>query len=573
MSGPPTEWEVEARSVARMSWPNFERRLEQATPRGKRALLRARFRYDRAGFLKWVLPDLFNRPWNRFHRAMFAREKTHFRQRTGRDRFYVDAAPRGIAKTTLSSREIVHDIVYGLEGYIVVCSAEKRLARSITRDIRNLFRRPPRRLAELYGPFEVLGGVDEFSVSVAGGRPIGVLARSFGTQVRGANLNGQRPTKILIDDGERPDRVRNPTQRRQWWEFLQDDIIKAGPQEGGLVVEWKGTVLHPDAVLPNLLKAPGWEGGLWKACEAWPERTDLWERCGKIFCDLTLGSADTRWRCAWAFYQANRTEMDRGARMLDDVALPLFRFYVEIWTNGLRSVLRERQNEPASAGTRFFESETFARCKVVGTTRTKGHLVDARGRTVPLSSLRISLRLDPIPGSELGAMGDEGGSGAGDYAAIACIGRDEVGYGYVLDAWLRRARDDEQLAMLWALAETWGGPNGIRASIEANGFQRLLGREFRRQREARRAAGQYAQVVDERDTSTTNKKDRIASLQAPIAAGWLQFAEHLPPLLLGQFDSSPSGDHDDGPDAVEGAWRLSGGSPVATSPTPIPVSS
>lgn len=537
-----------AEALAALPAEVFLDRLAQIDdPEVQRDALRHRFRVDRSGLLKWCFPALFSRKWNGYHLDVLMRPKPSARDRVGRDILRADAAPRGIAKTTLLKGEIVHDVCYALEDNIVVVSAEMRLARKITKHLRAIFRNPPAPLLDLFGPFVVEGGVDQFTVTTPDGHTTGFLARSFGTAVRGENSDGARPTKIAVDDGERSDRVRNPEQRRVWWEFLHDDLLRCGPIEGGLLVEWRGTVLHPDAVLPHLLKAPGWRGGLWKACEAWPERQELWAEAGRIFADATRGDVDTRRDAAMGFYLANKAEMDRGAKMLDDVAMPLFRFYEQIWTYGLRQVLRELQNEPRTAGTKFFRVAEFRRCQVVGNKANGGYILTADGRRVPLSECRTFARLDPIPGRALGTMGDDGGAGAGDYAAIAVIARDAHGYVYVLDVWRRRARDGEQIAALWALYDLWLFE---RASIESNGFARLLGGEFERVRAERKAARKTTALTASEDTTTSNKEDDIATMEAGCATGIIQWSDRVPVEVLNEADAFPDGDHDDGIDAV-----------------------
>ena len=53
-----------------------------------------------------------------------------------------------------------------------------------------------------------------------------------------------------------------------------------------------------------------------------------------------------------------------------------------------------------------------------------------------------------------------------------------------------------------------------------------------------------------------NKEDRIETLEPAIANGWLAFNERdLPPELWTQFRQFPSADHNDAPDAVQGACR------------------
>jgi predicted phage terminase large subunit-like protein len=434
--------------------------------------------------------------------------------------------------------------MYGLERMTVIASAEEGLALGITRHLLELVRENEQ-LRRLYGPFTVAGGPDEFTIRWRQRRS-SFVAKSFRTQIRGVNVKGQRPTRIIVDDGERSDLVRNPEQRAFWWRLLHDDILKAGPSDGGLLVEVLGTVLHPDSMLANLLKTPGWAGQKWQAVKRWPDRQDLWETCGRLWKNLRLG--DSREAAARTFYAAHRAEMDAGVEVLDPHSRPIWSVYELIWSEGLASVLKELQNEPRDPSTQFFDSSRFARCKVVG-----DEVIAADGHRVRVSDLLVSLRLDPIPGDQLGGLGQTG-SGASDYAAIAALGRDSAGYGYVLDLWLRRARDTEQLAAFWSMAEKWRAQRG---SIEANGFQRLLGRDFRREQVARKEAGKYWQIAVEDDVSTTSKEDRIASLDAPTSNGWLQFAEGIPLEALQQFDEFPTGSHDDAPDAVEGAWRKS----------------
>lgn len=526
----------------------FARRWESIPDEKTRAdALRMRFRFDRAAFLRYCFPEMYELPWNEFHLAELGRDVPAWKDRKRKPNVRrAVAAPRGVAKTTLVKGEIVHDVVYDLERFVVVLSAEERLALSINAHIRSLFKQADSPLAKLYGPFKVTGQTEEFQVWVRDRkRPVAFLARSFGTQVRGANYNAQRPTKFVIDDGERPDRVRNPDQRKIWWEFLTQDILKAGPASGGALIEWRGTVLHNDSILARLLKQPGWASEKWKAIKAWPLRQDLWEQCHRIWADLANPMAvdDAR-----AFYELNQEEMDRGVDVLDPVTRPIFACYEIIWSEGLASFLKELQNEPRDPSAALFDASRMAKCRVVG-----DRVIAADGREIPLSQLAIYAHLDPALGKDAGMPGDSG-AGAGDYASLAVVGRDQHGYGYLLDVWMRRARPTEQLQAFWELHDRW---HFTRFSIEVNGFQALMGRDFRRMQIERRDAGQSWQVPIDEDTSSTPKDERIASLEPAVANGWLQFNEALPREVIAQFEDFPGADHDDAPDSVEGAWRNS----------------
>jgi len=516
-------------------------------PEDELEAIRARFFRDWRWMAAYCWPDRFTLPFNRCHDALVEPELVPYPDRpTDRDAV---AAPRGTGKSSLASFVDPHRrIVYGVDAFIVIESAVQDLAIELVSDLYDAFLATEGTFLEVYGPFTVEGGKSDFTVSVRGAPSVRVLAKSWGQSIRGVKHRGVRPTCIIIDDGERSDRVRSATQRQQWWRYLTDDVLKAGLRagQGGTHFRVRGTVLHTDSMLAAALGNPGWRGRKFKSIIAWPTQAELWEQCRRIWVDLTLG--EYRQAAAQAFYQANREEMDAGSEVLDPLAEPLFSLYELMWSDGLASFLREKQNEPRDGSSSYFNSETFRRCRVVGDVV---HTAD--GRRVKLRDLRVGMRLDPIPGEELGALGDESGSGAGDFAAIAVLGRDALGYGYVLDVWMRRCRDTDMLNALWTLGERWGA---TRASIESNGFQRLVGRDFRRMQIERRDAGLWWQIAVDNDTSTLNKEDRIASLEPAVANGWLQFNEALPRPVFAQFDDFSGGAHDDAPDAVEGAWRL-----------------
>ena len=276
-----------------------------------------------------------------------------------------------------------------------------------------------------------------------------------------------------------------------------------------------------------------------------------------------LKPKDRRHFAAWCFYVAHKADMDEGARMLSDDWISLFAFYETIWNEGMGSCLKELQNEPRDDATAIFRSEAFPKCRIVSMPdgepavqrlrRTGPQTWEPEGPPVRRSDLRVTLRLDPIPADELGALG--GGSGGSDFAAIGAIGRDQHDRGYVLDLWMARATDTQQIAALWQLAEKW---LAARAVIESNGFQRLLGRAFKRTQEDRAMQGLYHHLPvakTEDSVSTTNKNEDIATLEPVLSNGWLYFAEHIPKPALAQFDAWPNGDHDDAPDVIARGWR------------------
>lgn len=527
--------------------------LDEATPDERPALLRERFRTHVDEFCAYCWPDVFDAPFNRLHDSLLAgqlvpdwRERREKHETVRR----AIAAPRGFAKSTIKTFGApAHDIAYGRESFLVLISATHDQAIPMSEQLRAAFQDTESPFARLYGPFKVSGGVERWRVSVRGRKPVEVACKSYGTEIRGIkSIAGDRPSKFVIDDGEKRDRVRSPDQRNHWWNWLVKDVLKAGDRRGGAVVDWVGTVLHPESVLARLLRDPGWKPERWQAILSWPERSDLWEQAGRIWVDLTLG--EHRRAAAYAFYLRHRAEMDRGAQVLDPTSKSIFELYEQIWAEGLASFNQEMQNDPIDPTTQIFFSQKFAKFRVDGGVAI---LLDPEGkpsgRRVKIADMRKVGAWDP-------AIGDPGG----DFAALAVTGRDSFGYTFVLDCAMRRMPPSAQLATAWELSRVWGCPRFV---VEANGFQQLVAEPYQRELDARKAAGQHSRLYLDLQHESENKELRIATLEPDCTNGWLLFNERIGSEVLGQFDAFPTGDHDDGPDAIERAWKEIGGRPVA----------
>lgn len=581
------EWHRLAWSYAQLPRDTFIDIVSGFSEADYQEAMRMRFRYDRGWFLKFFWPDIYGLPFNDFHLWALSRRKRHWKLRAYEDdaaELWVTAAPRGNGKSALITRgECCHDTVYGLEGYTVIVAAGLREGSIPLVETIKMMLTTNTRLAEFYGPVTWQRHGEQRGITVGDNPPVGFFARSFTTQVRGTAFGEQRPTKFIIDDGEHPKRVLNPDNRSADDRFLREDILKAGPPEGGLFVDWVGTILHRDAQLPNLLRNRAWKkpnihlpngqtSDVWKAIWQWPKRMDLWQQCQDIWADLTNPNSQAD---AKAFYLENREAMDEGAVVMDPRTWPLFKLFLQIWAEGLQSFLKERQNDTRIAEYTYFEPNKF-RTFDVQKDNFKGRYVTVTSPRFGevksyVSDMTLVGYLDPVPGKDLANLGDGNSAGAGDFAAFAVLGKDRFGYVYVLDTWLGRARDSEQLAKVWEMCEEWGV---TKVGIESNNFARLITRDFRRSKKERAEAGKYAKVTFLDDHVQDRKEDRIASLQPPMVEnGWLRMNNTLmgtpanrPELIL-QFEDFPNGSHDDGPDAISSAYRLLGGSPESRRPT------
>jgi predicted phage terminase large subunit-like protein len=524
----------------------------------RNVLLRARFRHNADEFLKYALPVVFSGPWNPYHLAVLRRPKLHWSEQLTNDKRQ-DLAPRGVGKSTLNKGDVAHSICYGLWRFVVVlCSDIKEKASAWARSIRSWFERPTpdtEAMHRLYGPFKVTGTGIRFTVHGPLG-PCTIYCGSLESSIQGLEEQTHRPDVVIFDDAEHRKKVRNPRIRDRWQATLNDEILKVGGRGRGLVVRWNCTIVHADAISQRIRtgKAPnlGWTTLEYPAVLSWPDRVDLWAQCERIFHNPSLGDPKTRLAYARAYYEQHREEMDLGSRVLDPHLLSIFECFRIIWEEGRSSFDRELQHKVRSEGAQLFQSEHFLKCRVVTTDRGLAvHRLTGDGSLEPgglvyLDDCQRLIFVDPIPGDEYSDLKADG-----DYHAIIVAARDRVGMTYVLDGWIKRDTVSALHEAIWRYAEAY---ELHRVRIETNGFAVLNIRDLERQRSERKSHGHYWQVDFERHRARENKEARIASLE-PALKGWISFSNLAPILLATQLDDFPTGTHDDGPDALQGAYE------------------
>jgi hypothetical protein len=503
--------------------------------------LRVRFSVDGAWWAAHCFPHLVFAPYNRVHRWLFS-QVWSLPGWAGRvsagmtETCRAIEAPRGIAKTTLLKLFVLWSLTYGREPYIVWVSGNQNDAKKETRHIRAELEHPSDAYLTLYGQPRTWGEIFDWRCEVG---PHEAMVSTRGIprgRVRGINNNGQRPTCFVGDDIEHPDSVRNARMRDDLTEYINSDVRNAGPTpQGGLLWIQSGTRLGADSQTARAAADPAYVSAHFSAVITWPERMDLWERCRKLWADKTNPE---RKEDAQTFYDLHREEMDRGAEVIAPQTQPLYHLMVLLWSKGRASFFKDYQNDPRASGSTTFDLDAVKRLQFDGEVITWSN-----GRTVALKDCAQVIWFDPRASKD---------AKRNDFAAIALVVRDPAGYRGVLEVSLRRDAPSAQRARLWSIAERY--PSAA-VYYEDNGFQSMFGDSFTAEREAREAAGEYADMRPIGITSRENKDDVIASIEPDIWHGWLQFAEGLPAVFWQQMRDHPGGDHDDGPEAVAKADR------------------
>jgi predicted phage terminase large subunit-like protein len=152
--------------------------------------------------------------------------------------------------------------------------------------------------------------------------------------------------------------------------------------------------------------------------------------------------------------------------------------------------------------------------------------------------------LDPSKGAD---------AGHGDYSAYVIMGwaeNDDICY---VEADMARRSTPQMVADGVELVKQFR-PDAF--GIESNQSQYLLEHHFLAEFNNQNILGAHISPLE----NDVNKVVRIRRLGAMLARGCIRFKANSPgtKLLVEQLKEFPVGDHDDGPDALEMAVRLSG---------------
>lgn len=185
--------------------------------------------------------------------------------------------PRGFSKSTWEKIDTIHDVVYSLEPVILLIGATRDDAAMQLEGVKGELE-SNEDLILVYGnkvPAENVVGRKWTSRRIQTVDGVNVVTRGR-AKGRGVNINGKRPTKVVIDDAEDDDQVKNPDLRRKFHDWLYNVIFPSLDKERGRV-KMIGTVLHEQAEVLAFYKK---HGGIFRRAiedgkSIWPNRYTL----------------------------------------------------------------------------------------------------------------------------------------------------------------------------------------------------------------------------------------------------------------------------------------------------------
>jgi hypothetical protein len=474
--------------------------------------------------VEWMhvyLPHYLKDPLSRLHHDL-ATDLAGLDSVRGQRRCYV--APRGSAKTTWLSK--AYPLYAALEGRepltLLLAETGGQAAKYLDSIKRELESNPA--IARDYPGAAGKGALWQGThIRLRNGCEI--VARGAGGRILGLTAGSRRPTLVVIDDGNERGDAYSPTKRKRKLDWMVRDVLPVGEPGTNFVVA--GTPIHREAIVCDMRRA-GWPTKSYSALTKLPARLDLWAQCERLLHNL---SDPDREQTARAFYETNRTEMDRGAELLWPERLTLFDLMSYRARYGEAAFRTEYSDDPGSAEGAEWPAEWFEDRPGMPFWFDEW----PQGLTARIQSL------DPSKGTS---------DKSHDYQAHVMLGfwpgpnNENLLF---VDAELRH--DPDFVTRALTIAERWS-PHELIA--ESNSTMGLLMPEFRTQQRDRAEAGRPFPGFNVFEVYHTQPKLwRIRGLTRYLQYGQVR-VRNTPGgrLLVEQMRDVPNGAFDDGPDAL-----------------------
>jgi predicted phage terminase large subunit-like protein len=326
------------------------------------------------------------------------------------------AASRGHAKSVYGSQvNLIHSIVHELTHYTIVFSAVRKIAVDLIGWVTNVLKNNEKIIAD-YGQLldritqrNELDREDTFICS----NNIRVDAVSMLAPIRGARHMQYRPD-LILDDIESEQNVSSSDQQKKALQYLNSTILPLTSPTSSKIY-YVGTILAKGSLLDTVLKQGSWNTRVWSAIETEADDQSRWQ----VFRDKYLDFNNTnRYRDAMAFYEDNKEEMDKGAKVLWESRLPYVKLQLLKYDLGVRAFSSEYLNKPSSG-----EDVVFDLDRILYYDHCDGEYIYDGDNKIPLSECDIQISVDVARGKE-----------ASDWTAYTVGARTQSGVIYILES-------------------------------------------------------------------------------------------------------------------------------------------
>lgn len=427
------------------------------------------------------------------------------------------AAPRGNAKSTIVSLALpIWAAVYKKKHYIVIVSDTSGQANDFLSGIKSEFEDNDL-LVDDFG--NLIGVIWTNSDIILRDDDVRIQALGMGKKIRGRRFKQWRPDLIICDDLENDENVQSPDQRIKNESWHNKALSKAGDERTDKIVI--GTIIHYDSLLSKLLKNPIYKTNKYQSVIQW-SNSSKWDEWEKIITDL---SNVKRLDDAKSFFEQYKDEMLAGTKVLWPSKEPYYNLMLQRVADGPAAFSSEKQNEPLSEDDRRFHPDWI---QYYEDDELKGQ------------ELYVVGFVDP-------SMGKQGKQN--DPSAIITVASNYNYQIYILDADIQKRHPD---VIITDVVKKHGIFRFQKFGVEINQFQEFFKDSLQKYIESEKVDIEILPVRQNAD-----KLLRIQSLQPDIKNGRVKFRRDQK-VLIDQLVNFPSADHDDGPDALEGAIGMLG---------------
>lgn len=430
-------------------------------------------------------------------------------------------APRGNAKSTLCSMTApLKFICEGTEKYILLISDTADQARGYLKTITQELEHNEA-LNKKY-PLACQAGDTWNRDRIETKNGVCIEAIGKGVSVRGRKFNQYRPTLVILDDPQNDDDVISATTRARDIDWFDKALIPAGDTDTNFFVI--GTNLHRESIVNMLTMRSNFKVMRYASIQTWPHSEHLWKEW-EIF--YITGRAKE----AQHYYIEHKSELHDGASVLWEEKENLLQLMQLRATIGHIAFATEKQNEPRDPNKCEFDETWFEGDDVWFDTLPTDH------ELIPHGCITVGY-CDPAKGGETKRH---------DFPAIINLHYyPDLGRCYVTCD-MTREPVNKRIDTILRYIDLY---KMIAFGVEANGFQQLMAEELT----AKSPLAPILEIVNQ----GVHKNTRISRLSLWFQRRFFVFkrgCRHTK-LLMQQALDHPNSDHDDGPDAMEGAIRV-----------------
>ena len=222
------------------------------------AQVREMLRVDPEFFINFFLGEEITVPVPDFHKVVFG-------QMVNQDtahKYFACAIPRDHAKTTLAKLAVIWFYLFSPYRFVLYLSNTAPIAIEACRDIANFIE--SENFVAVFGAVEWIvrqegTGLYKFKLALPGGKEKVCILRALGAgqQVRGINIDNQRPELAIVDDLESKENTATPHLRKQLKEWFFGTFRKALDKFNHKIVQI-GNLVSPVGILKDNLESEYW---------------------------------------------------------------------------------------------------------------------------------------------------------------------------------------------------------------------------------------------------------------------------------------------------------------------------